>query len=236
MPPPRRRKRTHKPRTSTQEIAEFQLAGLAELTREKLTTRAAVRHRTVIGRTAQRKAMRKIKRTIKRHPGKSTRPKKPTTPPTPSQTRATRLRKENRRSSIIRRGADPTGEPFVCRGRLTQVVNVVISSRGRGMSRGVTDPFATPPEEQPQSTQDYFLSSRAIRRMAYNPNTQTLEIIFQTGYGYQFFKVPMSVWINLQQASSKGRFFMSQIYGHWTGPKGSMTYHPNYNYRRGFRL
>ena len=109
---------------------------------------------------------------------------------------------------------------------------VVVSPRGRAMARGVTDPFAKPPEDQPQGVQDYFLSSRAIRRFGYDIENGVLLVIFQTGYGYHFFKVPLSVWINFQAAQSKGRFFMSQIYGHWTGKEGSKTYHPNYNYAR----
>lgn len=116
--------------------------------------------------------------------------------------------------------------------KLTDVEGFPISPRGRPMARGVTDPLAQPPEDMPQSIQDYFLSSRAIRRRTYDLNTGTLEVIFQTGYGYQFFRVPQSVWINWLKAQSAGRFFMRQIYGHWTGKSPNKVYHPNYNYRR----
>ena len=107
-----------------------------------------------------------------------------------------------------------------------------ISPRGREMVKGITNPFAKPPKDMPQSVQDYFLSSKAIRRYAYDQNNMTLEIIFQTGYGYHFFNVPYSVWINFQMAQSKGRFFMNHIYGYWSGKKGSKIYHPNYKYKR----
>lgn len=145
-----------------------------------------------------------------------------------------RLPQANRRRSIIQknRRGDPTGQPFVGRGARTEVVNLVISTRGRPLTRGVVSPFDQPPETMPQSVQDYFLGSRAIRRMAYNPDSAILEIVFQNGYHYQFFSVPINLWINFQQAQSKGRFFHDQIYGYWSGPKGSMTYHPNFQYRR----
>lgn len=120
------------------------------------------------------------------------------------------------------------------RAKRIQTETLVISPRGRPLAKGVTDPFAKPPKDQPQAVQDYLLGSRAIRRMAYDPDTGTLEVVFTTGYGYHFFDVPQSVWINFRMAQSKGRFFMTQIYGHWTGPKGSMKYHPNYRYKRIF--
>lgn len=120
------------------------------------------------------------------------------------------------------------------RAKRIEAQTIVISPRGRAMAKGVTDPFAAPPKDQPQGVQDFFLGSSAIRRMAYDPNTSTLEVVFTTGYGYHFLNVPRSVWINFQMAQSKGRFFMSQIYGHWSGKKGSKTYHPNYKYTRIF--
>ncbi len=108
-----------------------------------------------------------------------------------------------------------------------------ISKRGRTiLEGGITDPFETPPEGMPTSVQDYFLGSRAIRRMAYSLDRKILEIIFTTGYGYHFYSVPYDVWLNFQSAPSKGGFFMRYIYGHWEGPKGDMTYFPNYTYRR----
>jgi hypothetical protein len=117
---------------------------------------------------------------------------------------------------------------------LTDAEGFAISPRARPMIKGVSSPFAKPPKDMPQSTQDYFLSSRAIRRKAYDPATSTLEIVFTTGWGYHFYDVPYSVWLNFQRAQSQGRFFMEQIYGYWSGPKGSMKYHPNYNYKRIF--
>ena len=108
----------------------------------------------------------------------------------------------------------------------------VISPRGRELEKGVVRPSEQPPEGMPQSAQDYFLSSRAIRRMAYDDTRNILEIIFQNGYGYHFYSVPVSVWENMKAAQSKGKFFMDQIYGVWVGPKGNMKYFPNFTYRR----
>ncbi len=138
-----------------------------------------------------------------------------------------------RRASLFRVTAEG---PLRVRAKriLTDPEGFPISPRGRVLIKGVTDPFQKPPKDQPQSVQDYFLGSRAIRRRAYDPSTRTLEVVFTTGYGYHFFDVPYSVWLNWLKAQSAGRFFMNQIYGHWTGPKGSMTYHPNYKYTRIF--
>ena len=134
-----------------------------------------------------------------------------------------------KRASLFRVSAQGDIRPRATR---IQAETLVISPRGRAMVKGVTDPFAKPPKDQPQGVQDYFLGSRAIRRYAYDPDSGILEVVFTTGYGYQFFDVPYSVWLNFRMAQSKGRFFMNQIYGHWTGKKGSMTYHPNYRYVR----
>lgn len=116
--------------------------------------------------------------------------------------------------------------------RHVQVEAHVISPRGRELEKGVVSPSGQVPEGMPQSAQDYFLSSRAIRRMAYDQKRKILEIIFQNGYGYHFYSVPENVWINMKAAQSKGKFFMDQIYGIWIGPKGSMKYFPNFTYRR----
>jgi hypothetical protein len=112
-----------------------------------------------------------------------------------------------------------------------QVMSHVISPRERQLLKGMPSPFEAPPENMPQSAQDYFLSSRAIARMAYDKERRILEIVFTTGKGYQFLGVPYMVWVSFQQAQSKGRFFMREIYGHWAGPKGHKTYFPNYTYR-----
>lgn len=115
--------------------------------------------------------------------------------------------------------------------RYTEVMSHAISPRARGMTRGVSAFMEKPPEDMPQSVQDFFLSSRAIARAAYDRVNHILEIWFTTGHGYQFFSVPIDVWRRFQMAQSKGRFFMEQIYGYWAGPKGDKTYFPNYTYR-----
>lgn len=116
--------------------------------------------------------------------------------------------------------------------RGVEAVGMVISPRERKMEKGIISPFERPPEEMPQSVQDYFLTSRAIRHMAYNARRNILEITFQTGHVYQFWGVPQAVWESFKMAQSKGRFFMNEIYGYWAGPKGEMTYFPNYTYAR----
>jgi hypothetical protein len=125
------------------------------------------------------------------------------------------------------------GEQRGARFGKVEVKTQVISKRGRMiLPGGITDPFSKPLEGMPQSIQDYFLGSRAIRRMAYSISRGILEIIFTTGYGYHFYNVPYDVWNNFQEAQSKGQFFHKHIYGEWRGPEGDKTYFPNYTYRR----
>jgi hypothetical protein len=117
--------------------------------------------------------------------------------------------------------------------RVIEVESHVTSPRGRALSsRGIVSPLERPPEEMPQSVQDFFLSSRAIARYAYDMKKRILEIWFTTGAAYQFYSVPYDVWRNLKKAQSKGRFFHDYIYGEWRGPKGNKTYFPNYTYRK----
>ena len=202
---------------------------------KKFVFKAAAAKRTQVGQSLKRAEIpfgvssTGITVTVLKKP--STIPKKSTKTKVASRNQKIRRRSgvHMRRASLFRVSA--AGE-LRTRARRIEAETLVISPRGRPLAKGVTDPFAKPPSDQPQGVQDFFLSSRAIRRYAYDPSVQTLEVVFTTGYGYHFFKVPRSVWINFQMAPSKGRFFMNQIYGHWTGRKGSMTYHPNYKYER----
>ncbi len=137
-----------------------------------------------------------------------------------------RLAAQRRTLMKVKRGHHRKGK------RQVEVHAHVISPRGRKLEKGVVSPEGIAPEGMPQSVQDYFLSSRSIRRMAYDYKHNILEIIFQNGYGYHFYSVPVNVWENMKVAQSKGKFFMDQIYGIWIGPKGNMKYFPNFTYRR----
>ena len=110
--------------------------------------------------------------------------------------------------------------------KTTLEVRRAISLRGR------THLMEAPALGQPIQPQDLLVGSTAIRRFKYFINEQRLKIWFTTGHIYDYFNVPESIVLILAQAQSKGRTFHDLIYGNWTGPKGSMTYHPNYNYRR----
>ena len=61
--------------------------------------------------------------------------------------------------------------------------------------------------------------STSIAGIGYDPNQLTLEIEFLEGEIYKYYDVPVSVYLNLVNAPSRGRFF---------------NYHikPYYNYHR----
>lgn len=115
---------------------------------------------------------------------------------------------------------------FTARRLRKKVVTDVISRRGRPHI------MAAPAVGQPITAQEFFLQSTAIDAFSYDPRKQILEITFVQGGTYWFFAVPPDVWGFFRLASSKGRFFHKNIYGHWSGRKGNRVYHPRYNYRR----
>lgn len=98
--------------------------------------------------------------------------------------------------------------------------------------RGRTQLMEAPALGQPIQPQDLLVGSTALRRFKYYIEQQRLRVWFTTGHVYDYLKVPESVVLILASAQSKGRTFHELIYGHWSGKKGSMIYHPNYNYRR----
>ena len=49
--------------------------------------------------------------------------------------------------------------------------------------------------------------STSIAVIGYDPNQLTLEIEFLEGIIYRYFDIPVSVYLNLVNASSRGRFF-----------------------------
>jgi hypothetical protein len=57
------------------------------------------------------------------------------------------------------------------------------------------------------------VSSSNISSVGFDTDTQTLEIEFTNGNIYQYFDVPFTIYEELMQAESKGRFLSSQIKG-----------------------
>lgn len=55
------------------------------------------------------------------------------------------------------------------------------------------------------------LSSSNLRRCAYDIETETLQIQFQSGKVYSYQGVPASVYNGLLEATSAGQFFNSSI-------------------------
>ncbi len=55
------------------------------------------------------------------------------------------------------------------------------------------------------------LSSVALHAIAYNAEQETLEVEFQNGRVYQYYRVPKMVFLDLLAADSKGRFFNRRI-------------------------
>ena len=51
-----------------------------------------------------------------------------------------------------------------------------------------------------------FVSSSNIASIGYDEASQTLEVEFLSGSVYQYYNVPLSVYENMMQAGSKGRF------------------------------
>jgi hypothetical protein len=57
------------------------------------------------------------------------------------------------------------------------------------------------------------VSSSNISTVGFDADTQTLEIEFTNGNIYQYFDVPVTVYEELMQAESKGKFLSTQIKG-----------------------
>jgi len=59
------------------------------------------------------------------------------------------------------------------------------------------------------------LDSSAIASVGYDAAREELEVEFQSGNVYRYFKVPREVYHDLLQAPSKGRYFGSFIRGQY---------------------
>ena len=55
------------------------------------------------------------------------------------------------------------------------------------------------------------LESSSIRTVQYNHFTRTLQVEFQSGDAYRYFKVPNKTYRGLMQAKSHGSFFYKEI-------------------------
>ena len=59
------------------------------------------------------------------------------------------------------------------------------------------------------------VSSSSLRAVGYDPDSQTLEIEFQSGNVYQYFGVPQEVHDDLMAADSLGTYFSASIKDHY---------------------
>ena len=55
------------------------------------------------------------------------------------------------------------------------------------------------------------VESSNLKSIGYDPEQQILEIEFRGNVVWQYRNVPMSVWLELESAPSKGKYFQSQI-------------------------
>lgn len=59
------------------------------------------------------------------------------------------------------------------------------------------------------------VSSSNIASVGYDPNTQTLEVEFNSGSIYQYFDVAQTIYEALISAESVGKFLNAQIKGYY---------------------
>lgn len=59
------------------------------------------------------------------------------------------------------------------------------------------------------------MPSSVIARISYNPETQVLKITYVSGEVYAYYKVPDTLYTDLMQARSKGRFLNKSIKGNY---------------------
>jgi hypothetical protein len=59
------------------------------------------------------------------------------------------------------------------------------------------------------------VTSENLAEVGYDPATETLEVMFRHGGVYQYYNLPAIVHERLMQADSLGKFFNSEIKGHY---------------------
>jgi hypothetical protein len=63
------------------------------------------------------------------------------------------------------------------------------------------------------------VTSSNLAEVGYDPETETLEVLFKHGGIYQYFNVPAFINERLMTADSVGRFFNAEIKGHYPEAK-----------------
>lgn len=53
--------------------------------------------------------------------------------------------------------------------------------------------------------------SISIRSASYDPVSETMTVHFQHGKSYDYDHCPLSLWVEFEQATSKGRFYTERI-------------------------
>ena len=148
----------------------------------------------------KREREQRAKRAIKKVKG-IIRGKKPRRPKRPRKTRAKVKKPQSmtkwKEGRLIGTSAD------------VEAVGMVVSPRGRDLARPT--PGMEPSAAMPQTQQDFFFTSRAIRTMAYDYKKHILQIQWQSGDVYNYYDVPELIWIALKNASSKGRYVYYNI-------------------------
>jgi hypothetical protein len=61
------------------------------------------------------------------------------------------------------------------------------------------------------TAETYRFHSSNISGAQYNSSTETLQVMFHGGSGYEYSNVPLAVWEGLKAAPSAGKFFHSYI-------------------------
>jgi len=59
------------------------------------------------------------------------------------------------------------------------------------------------------------VSSSNISEVGYDPDTQTLEVLFTNGNIYQYFDIPQTVYESLMSSGSVGQFLSKEIKGNY---------------------
>ena len=57
------------------------------------------------------------------------------------------------------------------------------------------------------------VSSSNLAEVGYDPDTETLEIMFRSGFIYQYYNMPAFMYERFMQANSLGTFFNASIKG-----------------------
>jgi hypothetical protein len=65
------------------------------------------------------------------------------------------------------------------------------------------------------------MPSAVIQSFDYEPATQNLRIVFQTGRAYVYKEVPEAVYLGMKGAFSKGEYFNEHIREHFRFVRGS---------------